>query len=155
METSGIVTRPPLVKTTLPTETQMDITTRRKRLDELLEKRRDDEIPSVEPSVTILEDRKRSSPNEDCISYAFPLRGINVATDLEGAIMNAQPLSAENAKPGDYVLYFTEDGNWTHIGVLRQRGEVESKWGNSHVFKHPIELVPASYGNVIRTSAPE
>jgi|SRR3989344_5697990 len=60
-----------------------------------------------------------------------------------------------NPLPGAYVFYsFTNirhmkrvgELDIKHVGMVNEDGTVISKWGNGHVFKHPIMCVPCNYG---------
>ena len=59
---------------------------------------------------------------------------------------------------GDLVIYL-DNGVPTHLGVYRDDGLVESKWGGQPlVFVHAAQNVPATYGNQIgyfRPPSPE
>lgn len=53
----------------------------------------------------------------------------------------------EKPLPGDLVL-FLDEGHPTHLGVCREKGLIQSKWGNrcKHAYLHKLENAPASYG---------
>ncbi len=59
-----------------------------------------------------------------------------------------------NAAIGDLVWYFTSDGSFKHVGLLRSAGRVESKWGDLGLFEHPLLEVPESYGVTVRVFKP-
>jgi hypothetical protein len=50
---------------------------------------------------------------------------------------------------GCLVLYFSGP-NWKHAGIGLPDGRVVSKWGTSALMRHPIDQVPAEYGNIAR-----
>ena len=53
-------------------------------------------------------------------------------------------------RPGDLVL-FLKDGIPTHLGICREQGLIESKWGNllPMAYVHRLEDAPLSYGDKI------
>lgn len=51
---------------------------------------------------------------------------------------------------GDLALYYDEERGTVHVGRIQEDGSVVSKWGNcGPVLKHPIDMVPSSYGSWI------
>lgn len=56
----------------------------------------------------------------------------------------------EKPLPGDLVLFLNE-GIPTHLGVCREKGLIESKWGNGHrmAYLHTLENAPAAYGSQV------
>jgi hypothetical protein len=60
-----------------------------------------------------------------------------------------QPITADEAADGDLVLYSDERGRPAHAGIVQGR-LVVSKWGEGHIWKHPVFEIPASYGVEVR-----
>ncbi len=56
----------------------------------------------------------------------------------------------ENPIVNDYVLYFQDNGEFKHIGLLLDDGRVLSKWGTGHLYEHSTLEVPAIYGAIVR-----
>jgi hypothetical protein len=59
-----------------------------------------------------------------------------------------------DAVPGDLVWYFESDDSFQHVGLLRDGGRVESKWGDVGLYEHSLWEVPENYGNQLRASKP-
>lgn len=52
---------------------------------------------------------------------------------------------------GDLVVYYlTEDSEPVHYGIYYTEEIVESKWGTSSVYRHPIFYVPDFYGDIVK-----
>jgi hypothetical protein len=59
-------------------------------------------------------------------------------------------ISFDEASVGDLVWYFSDDGLFKHVGLLRDGQRVESKWGTLGLFSHAVMEVPESYGTIVR-----
>jgi hypothetical protein len=59
-------------------------------------------------------------------------------------------LKQEDAREGDIVLYFNEDGRFKHAGLIGANGRVVSKWGTGHLYEHELLEVPECYGTTVR-----
>lgn len=59
-------------------------------------------------------------------------------------------LKQDDAREGDIVLYFNEDGRFKHAGLIGANGRVVSKWGIGHLYQHELFEVPESYGTTVR-----
>jgi hypothetical protein len=51
---------------------------------------------------------------------------------------------------GSLVIYFHEADSFAHVGLVREGGRVESKWGQLGLFEHELFEVPSNYGNNVR-----
>jgi cell wall-associated NlpC family hydrolase len=56
----------------------------------------------------------------------------------------------EEARKGDLVFYFNDNGRVSHAGVIVGNNRVESKWGVGHLYQHALFEVPESYGTKVR-----
>jgi hypothetical protein len=59
-------------------------------------------------------------------------------------------VTVADARDGDLVFYFGDDGRFKHAGVCRDNGQVVSKWGIGHLHRHRLFEVPESYGTKVR-----
>ena len=59
-------------------------------------------------------------------------------------------VSQPEAKTGDFVFYFDQDGRFMHAGLDRTNLRVTSKWGIGHLYEHELWDVPESYGTSVR-----
>jgi hypothetical protein len=59
-------------------------------------------------------------------------------------------LNHDDARKGDIVLYFNEEGRFKHAGLLGSNRRVVSKWGIGHLYQHELFEVPESYGTTVR-----
>ncbi len=59
------------------------------------------------------------------------------------------PLRSDDAQAGDLVFYF-EDGQFKHAGMITGDGRVVSKWGSGQLYEHDLYEVPDSYGDDVR-----
>ena len=113
------------------------------------------QLPSVAPLSTYT-----------CLVHALGFTGTTAYTDVanpypwvfagakfaewllrSGALQEVPRASAVN---GDLVWYFCADNSFKHVGILRENGRVESKWGTLGLFEHQIFEVPESYGREVR-----
>lgn len=101
-----------------------------------------------------------------CVMHAFEFVGNQRYSDIasldEGrlfagkAFMNwmlSNKLLVEvdgEANSHSLVVYFSELGSFTHIGLRRKNGRVESKWGSLGLYEHDLFEIPASYGSAVR-----
>jgi hypothetical protein len=58
-------------------------------------------------------------------------------------------ISDADVKEGDIVFYF-DDGRFTHAGLALNHHRVVSKWGKGHLYEHALWEVPQSYGTTVR-----
>lgn len=94
-----------------------------------------------------------------CYYYALLIAGENMEgskayfndTDLPELLEKWEYEVVTTRQPGDLILFFNE-GKPTHLGLCRENGLIESKWGNMtpHACLHTIEMAPAEYGRQIR-----
>jgi hypothetical protein len=67
-----------------------------------------------------------------------------------------KPLEAKEVLPGDIVIYFSEEGEANHSGVIVQCDAplylpiVFSKWGNAGEYIHKLTYCPSIYGPVTK-----
>ena len=113
----------------------------RKRLDELAEENGITKfVDYLPPEIILIEP---PTPDKDCEEYALGTVGIR----------NYLPyLFQEIDKPqeGDIVLYKNPGEGIVHIGRYQKDGSVISKWNtDGPVLKHPLDLVPLSYGTTV------
>lgn len=123
-----------------------DLAVQRQELELLFSKSRFAQIGRVE-GIKIVK-RRQEIPDNDCCSFAIGLPwGKALNSKLEEIL--ASP-SVEVKQKGDYALYFNKRGDFTHIGINDENGLVVSKWNDSHVYRHPMLLVPVSFGDTPR-----
>jgi hypothetical protein len=67
---------------------------------------------------------------------------------LDEGLLNE--LVPSDAREGDLVLYFNEEGRFKHAGLNLGNNRVLSKWGSGHLFEHGLLEVPESYGTKVR-----
>lgn len=112
-------------------------------------------------SIKILELILDPANDFNCVMYAFNFR-LEMPTNVFGRyyanteylkyLIDNQHLievSEQDLAHGDYCVYSFED-KLTHIGVLSAERLIKSKWGMGHIFEHPIEQCPISYGNTVK-----
>ena len=63
-----------------------------------------------------------------------------------------------NPKDGDLIWYLPDFTNGeevcpNHVGIVRNDGLVESKWGMGPTLLHPLEFVPSNYGAYVTFSS--
>lgn len=59
-------------------------------------------------------------------------------------------VTAEQAVVGSIAMYFDDDGDFTHVGLLVSHGRVQSKWGTVALYEHDLFEVPSNYGSTVR-----
>lgn len=59
-------------------------------------------------------------------------------------------VAVSEAREGDIVIYFAENGRFKHAGLHMSDGSVTSKWGIGQLYKHGLFEVPESYGTRVR-----
>jgi hypothetical protein len=74
---------------------------------------------------------------------------IFATADFINYLLESKLKELEGPSTGCLALYF-DAGRWTHAGVVKAPGRLISKWGLFPVYDHPLEEVPASYGNEVR-----
>lgn len=116
---------------------------------------------------------QEAHPNDEstyrftCFQYAFeltePPRGIvDLATLYPEVYPNSEfvgflvreyleEVQPEDVRNGDIVIYY--DAAATHAGRVVD-GQVISKWGTAHTWRHGLFEVPEPYGNVVRFFRP-
>lgn len=97
--------------------------------------------------VRVVERVEDRPVDEDCHKYLFgsSITGEEVLQDLRGC---GTPLSRPEA--GALIYYSGADGCANHVAFATDDKSAISKWGpDSHVYKHPIVVVPTSYGENI------
>jgi hypothetical protein len=68
-----------------------------------------------------------------------------------GSLMESDAALAE---VGSIVMYFDNDGVFTHVGLLSTKARVQSKWGTLGFYEHGLFEVPANYGDTVRYFRP-
>lgn len=63
-------------------------------------------------------------------------------------------VAPDQAKIGSLVFYLDNDGSFLHVGLLKDNGRIESKWGQLGLYEHALFEVPANYGESIRFYKP-
>jgi hypothetical protein len=133
--------------------------------DETAWKKKLEELKKFNHSIII----EKSINNLDrftCFEYAFELYNVKEYNDLKAKLCekhfynifcnssfvewldrNNKLISDVN---GDLILYYNKIignlGDFTHAGIYTDNDLIISKWGDSFIFKHPIDEVPAEYG---------
>jgi hypothetical protein len=108
------------------------------------------------PGFTLITKAEDRPPYEECSLYA--LYGMDHPTTMEDVAYADEEMGVMVAKfdqpsdplRNDFVLYFDDEANFSHMGVYDGEGFVESKWGESDVWKHPLTSVPTMYGKHIK-----
>jgi hypothetical protein len=67
---------------------------------------------------------------------------------LDEGLLNE--LVPSDAREGDLVFYFNDEGRFKHAGLNLENNRVLSKWGSGHLFEHGLFEVPESYGTKVR-----
>ncbi|EFK96408.1 hypothetical protein LDC_1562, partial [sediment metagenome] len=105
--------------------------------------------------------RAAELPWKDCYAYLFQIKpGLwRLRGPLDKIIQERfKEVGIGERKKGDIVIYY-RGGKSKHCGVVATDGRVESKFNIYHVYIHPPEAVPSSYGTPsfyrrkVRTSA--
>jgi hypothetical protein len=90
-----------------------------------------------------------------CYGFAFgvqPLSSASLTTLLQAGALRRRRSRSRN---GDVVLYFNDDGQLQHAGVIIDApGRIRSKWGQAEVHEHDLWEVPLSYGNFAEAYVP-
>jgi hypothetical protein len=111
-------------------------------------------------SVSIIQ---KADPSNDfnCVMYALDFRLEDPTSPFGRYYANTKFLNflIENSylielqphdnKLNNYAIYY-QDNAVQHIGLAVSEEIIESKWGAGHLFSHPIDEVPSSYGNIVR-----
>ena len=138
----------------------------RKALEERISNNKDleshqanlDELPNH--SITIIQNADLDD-DFNCVMYALNFRLENPTSPFGKYYANTKFLEflikknylselTSNLKArSSYAIYY-QDADIQHIGVVCRDGLIESKWGAGHLYKHKVEQVPSSYGNIVR-----
>jgi hypothetical protein len=81
----------------------------------------------------------------------FAGKGFAVWLLKSGSLMESDAALAE---VGSIVMYFDNDGVFTHVGLLSTKARVQSKWGTLGFYEHGLFEVPANYGDTVRYFRP-
>ncbi len=81
-------------------------------------------------------------PGIDCEEFIFGTRGTRMA------IMHMFP-AIRDPKPGDAAFYCNTPYDVPHVGRLEEDGLVISKWGNGPIIRHPLDVVPVTFGELV------
>lgn len=121
---------------------------------------------SIRPVASVVDLRRYT-----CLVYALGFQGmpeyetiarLNYVDVFAGADFanwlldrgHLKEVKAAKAEPGSFVLYSDELRAFIHIGILRDDGRVDSKWGNQGLYNHEVFEVPISYGYTVRYYGP-
>lgn len=64
-----------------------------------------------------------------------------------GSLIEVAP---SDAAIGSLVMYFDGEEEFTHVGLSKLNGRVESKWGQLGLYQHGLFEVPSNYGHTVR-----
>lgn len=81
----------------------------------------------------------------DCLQYMSLLTNIRPDKIMQ-TIFDSDPVPMQE---NTFAMYFDDEGNWKHIGIVLEGGIIESKWGPLSVYRHPVGIVPQEYGNTV------
>lgn len=111
-------------------------------------------------ALSLVEDAAQH-PGKDCHAYAFGSQG-PVADEVGNGY--AGYVEVQEPREGDLALYYKRTRRvrnffdpsmeevelaLKHSGVCLGNKMVRSKWGQGHVFEHPVDLVPVIYGDEV------
>lgn len=105
--------------------------------------------------ITLIEKRDHHKDRllgYNCVVYCFGLgKEIPFNFDEEIVLTTKGYSEVDNPIREDLVVYihyiYKEQ---VHIGIYKGSNKVLSKWGYGNVYLHNLDLVPSSYGNIIR-----
>ena len=111
-------------------------------------------------SITII---RKSDLSDDfnCVMYALDFRLEDPTSPFGRYYANTKflnfligkgyikELDPQTDAINDYAIYY-QDEDIQHIGLVSNDSFIESKWGAGHLFRHPFNQVPSSYGNLLR-----
>ena len=120
----------------------------REKIDMLLALEAYDEIAQLD-GVNIVDVRQNwmeGSGHYTCTSYVFGKRKyVDWVRDNENYKHPEGYSEIGKPEKGDIVFYF-HDGAPKHVGIYDGDNMVRSKFGEGHVYRHPIALIPTFYG---------
>jgi len=61
-----------------------------------------------------------------------------------------EEMAEADAREGDLVIYFNDEGRFKHAGLKLGKDRVVSKWGTGRLYEHGLFEVPESYGTTVR-----
>ena len=85
---------------------------------------------------------EKSRTSIDCFRYIFSehkVKRVHTLKELEKIAVNT------SVEDNDVIFYFNGD-TIAHVGKVIDNNTIESKWGRTGVFQHPIFSVSLSYG---------
>lgn len=111
-------------------------------------------------ALTLVEDAAQH-PGKDCHAYAFDSQGLVTVQDGSGY---KGYMEVQESREGDLALYYktikkVEFFNpgmnevrmiLKHSGICLGNKLVRSKWGQGHVYEHPVDVVPVIYGDEVK-----
>lgn len=62
-------------------------------------------------------------------------------------------LSTHRLTENSLAIYL-DHAQFRHVGIVRSRGRLLSKWGTGHLYEHPIWEVPLAYGDTVKFFSP-
>lgn len=119
------------------------------------------DIQKVDPTIEVIKKIPEREKGGTCHNYIF-----SKIMNIEGRVPEMFKICGEidyyledyidilryfegtaDPRPGDIIVYLS-DNNWiTHTGIIKEDGRIESKWGTTReIFLHTPWQVPLSYG---------
>jgi hypothetical protein len=115
------------------------------------------ELPKEFPHVIR---RTQPSPLYNCHGLVFGCRRTRIEKSTAlGYILNDDnyiEIPMANVLPGDIVIYYSEQGDPNHSGVVLEYNSslivpiIFSKWGNAGEYIHPLRDCPSLYGPIYK-----
>lgn len=119
-------------------------------------------LPILPPELEIIESVPSEEQNYNCYVYALGLhhhpeiignKGWEFTRNLGSLFdeMIVKDLLHKVGKPsqGMVIVYRTETGSISHVGLMEDENTVISKWSWGPLLKHHIFAVPADYGDAV------
>jgi hypothetical protein len=113
------------------------------------------EIPKLYPRVR---QRTKMSPTYNChgLTFASHRTRITESEAIETILVDDKwtAIEMQNALPGDIVVYFSEEGDPNHSGIIVACDDllgvptICSKWGSAGEYVHLVTDCPPFYGPI-------
>lgn len=104
--------------------------------------------------------RTTPSPKYNCHGMTFASRRTKILTTTQIQMIldddNYQEVDLREALPGDIAVYYSEDGDANHSGIVVEYDQgllvpiIFSKWGNAGEYIHGLRDCPSIYGPIVK-----